>query len=113
MTFTIRRSRAEDAQAVIAIWRAAVDATHHFLAAEDRDAIDEEVSEFLPRVPLWIAADSADLPIAFMLLLEGHMEALFVHPAYSGVGVGSALVRHGLTLHPNLTTDVNEPTPSG
>lgn len=43
-----------------------------------------------------------------MLIDGGHMEALFVDPAHRGTGVGAALVRHGLTLHPRLTTDVNE-----
>jgi len=44
----------------------------------------------------------------FMLIDHGHMEALFVDPACQGSGVGAALVRHGLTLHPKMTTDVNE-----
>ncbi|KAI3605338.1 putative N-acetyltransferase YjaB (plasmid) [Cupriavidus necator H850] len=43
-----------------------------------------------------------------MLIDNGHMEALFVDPACRGTGIGAALVRHGLTLHPEMTTDVNE-----
>jgi putative acetyltransferase len=43
-----------------------------------------------------------------MLIDGGHMEALFVDPARRGIGIGAALVRHGLTLHPKMTTDVNE-----
>ena len=43
-----------------------------------------------------------------MLIDNGHMEALFVDPACRGAGIGAALVRHGLTFHPKMTTDVNE-----
>lgn len=105
---TIRPSRPDEGARVIEIWRAAVDATHDFLTPEDRQAIDAMVCGFLPNAPLWIAADDNDLPVAFMLLDGGHMEALFVDPVHRGTGVGAALVRHALALHPTLTTDVNE-----
>jgi putative acetyltransferase len=104
----IRPSRPADAEAVLAIWRAAVDATHDFLAPADRRAIDDLVQGLLPTAPLWLAVDEGDRPLAFMLLEAGHMEALFVHPARHGQGVGSKLVRHALELCPFMTTDVNE-----
>lgn len=62
----------------------------------------------LPQVPLWLAVDTNDYPVAFMFVENRHMQALFVDPACRGTGIGAALVRHGLTLHPNMTTDVNE-----
>ena len=105
---TIRTSRPDDSKRAIEIWRAAVDATHDFLTQEDRLALDELVSGFLPQVPLILAVDAEDRPLAFMLIDDGHMEALFVDPVVRGMGVGAALVRHGLTLHPAMTTDVNE-----
>ncbi len=104
----IRPFQSDEGARAIEIWRAAVDATHDFLTPEDRHAIDAMVCGFLPNAPLWIAADESDYPIAFMLLDEGHMEALFVDPAHRGTGVGAALVRYALALHPTLTTDVNE-----
>lgn len=104
----IRFSRPDDGEKVVEIWRRAVDATHDFLAPEDRRAIDELVSGFLPQAGLWLMVDEADEPMAFMLLDQEHMQALFVDPAHRGKGVGAALVRHGLSLHPRLTTDVNE-----
>lgn len=90
------------------IWRAAVDATHDFLDPADRVEIESLVRGFLPDAPLWLAVDGQDIPVAFMLIDEGHMEALFVDPQCRGSGVGAALVRHGLALHPSMTTDVNE-----
>lgn len=104
----IRKSRANDGDRVVDIWRAAVDATHDFLALADRAAIEQEVIGFLPSAPLYLAVDDQDRPLAFMALDAGHMEALFVDPAVRGKGVGAALVRHALALHPVLTTDVNE-----
>lgn len=104
----IRESRPDDGARVVEIWRRAVDATHGFLTPEDRLAIDALVCGFLPQAPLWLAVDAQDDPLAFMLLDKGHMEALFVDPACRGTGIGAALVRHGLALHPQMCTDVNE-----
>lgn len=103
-----RLSRPDEGNRLIEIWRRAVDATHIFLSIDDRIAIDREVCGFLPSAPAWVAVDGEDQPLAFMLLDDGHMDALFVDPDVRGQGVGAALVRHGLTLNPRLTTDVNE-----
>ncbi|WP_448538945.1 acetyltransferase [Sphingobium yanoikuyae] len=104
----IRPSRPDEGARILEIWRGAVDATHDFLTAEDRRAIDEMVRGFLPHAPLWLAVDDNDYPLAFMLIDGGHMEALFVDPGRRGTGIGAALVRHGLARHPGMTTDVNE-----
>jgi putative acetyltransferase len=76
--FNLRPSRPDDGDRVVAIWCAAVDATHHFLAAEDRVALETLIRGFLPEAPLWLAVDQNDRPLAFMLIDNGHMEALFV-----------------------------------
>ncbi|MGH6634079.1 acetyltransferase [Sphingopyxis sp.] len=104
----IRQSTPADGARVVEIWRDAVDATHDFLAAEDRAAIEAEVQSFLPAAPLWLAVDADDRPIGFMLLDGSSMEALFIDPAHRGGGVGRALVAHALECHPTLTTEVNE-----
>jgi putative acetyltransferase len=106
--FSLRPARSNDGDRVIAIWCAAVDATHHFLAAADRVALETLIRGFLPDAPLWLAVDQNDRPLAFMLIDDGHMEALFVDPAFRGMGLGAALVRHGLSMHPAMSTDVNE-----
>ncbi|HEY1073065.1 acetyltransferase [Brevundimonas sp.] len=93
------------------IWRAAVDATHDFLAPDDRDAIEAELPSFFPQAPLLLAVDSSDMPLGFMFLHEGHLEALFVAPDQHGKGIGKALVHKALTAHPGLTVDVNEQNP--
>lgn len=105
---SIRMSTPADGERVVAIWSDAVDATHDFLSAEDRAAIGEEVAGFLPSAPLWLAVADDDRPLGFMLLDGSHMEALFIDPACSGMGIGRLLVAHALTLHRVITTDVNE-----
>jgi putative acetyltransferase len=104
----IRPCRSDESVRVIEIWRRAVDATHGFLTPEDRALIDIEVCEFLPGAPLSVAVDENDQPIAFMLIEDGHMEALFVDPAFRRQGIGAALVRRGRQTNPTMTTDVNE-----
>ncbi len=101
-------STAQDATRVMAIWRRAVDATHDFLDPVDRAAIDTEVAGFLPGAPLTLAVDEEDRAIGFMLVDQGHMEALFIDPDHRGTGIGKALVEEALGRHPQLTTDVNE-----
>src|SRR3546814_15054706 len=71
-------------------------------------AIEAEVAAFLPQAPAWLATDPDDQAIGFMLIDGAHMEALFIDPAWRGKGVGRQLVDHALSLHPTLTTDVNE-----
>tara|TARA_A100001391_G_scaffold273_3_gene693 strand:+ start:22536 stop:22973 length:438 start_codon:yes stop_codon:yes gene_type:complete len=103
----VRAGAARDSAAALAIWRAAVDATHGFLSPEDRQAIDAQVSAFLPQSPLWVA--EMDGEVAGFMVLDGDMiEALFVDPSRHGQGVGSALVAHALTLVPQARVDANE-----
>lgn len=107
----IRKSTFADSNRILDIWRRAVDATHDFLTPQDRAAIEAEAAAFIPDVTFELAVDDNDNPIAFMLLSEGHMEALFVDPAYRGKGVGRLLVEEAVRRYPNLTTDVNEQNP--
>ena len=104
----LRPSRPEDGPRVVEIWAAAVDATHDFLTSEDRAAIGAEVEGFLPYAPMTLAVDDRDRPLGFMLIDDGHMEALFIDPAHRGAGVGAIMIDYALAVHPALTTDVNE-----
>ena len=74
MVISIRRSRQDEGEKLIAIWCRSVDATHHFLSASYRSELEELVRSFLPEAPLWVAVTEQDEPIAFMLLTGQHME---------------------------------------
>jgi len=104
---TLRTSRADDGATLIDLWRRSVYATHHFLSAEDRTAIDAEVCSFLPNAVVTVAVDEDDTPRGFMLLDGTHMEALFIDPDCRGTGIGRQLLQHALSLHAELSTDVN------
>ncbi|MBV1689742.1 acetyltransferase [Novosphingobium sp. G106] len=103
----VRPGTSADVPRALAIWRAAVDATHGFLSAEHRQEIDGIVSGFLPEAPLWIV-DDADLPVGFLVMDGDMIDALFVDPAVHGRGFGSALIAHALTLAPAALVDANE-----
>ncbi len=108
--FAIRRSRTGDVARVIEIWRGAVDATHDFLAAADREEIDAAACAYLAEASLWVLVDEADRPMAFSAVTGSNMDALFVAPEARGRGLGRRLVRHALSLSPTstLSTQVNE-----
>ncbi|HDU4899980.1 TPA: acetyltransferase [Klebsiella quasipneumoniae subsp. similipneumoniae] len=108
MVISIRRSRPDEGDKLIAIWCRSVDATHDFLSKAYRKELEEMVRAFLPEAPLWVAVNTEDQPIAFMLLTGDHMDALFVDPDVRCCGVGRLLIEHALSLTPKLTTNVNE-----
>lgn len=56
------------------------------------------VRAFLPEAPLWVAVNTEDQPIAFMLLTGDHMDALFVDPDVRGCGVGKLLIEQAGAL---------------
>jgi putative acetyltransferase len=89
------------------IWRAAVDVTHGFLAAEDRLALDRLVAEWLPNAKLWIV-DNDGRAVGFLAIEGSMIEALFVDPAMHGRGFGTALLTHALALAPDARVDANE-----
>ncbi len=104
----IRMSRPSEAAQIIQIWKNSVDATHDFLTTHDRQEIEKEVVGFFSETPVWVATNDEDLPLGFMFLHDGHLEALFVDAAARGFGVGKLLISHALALHPDLSVDVNE-----
>lgn len=103
-----RYAGAADADRLLQIWRASVDATHDFLSPEDRAAIDREVQAYIPAARLWVGVGEAGKIVGFMGLSGSHMDALFLDPDHRGAGVGRAFVAHAFSLHGELTCDVNE-----
>ena len=111
----IRRARAADHDALVALWERSVRATHDFLTEADIGALRPLVREALSdeALELWVLTDGADAPIGFMGLADHDIAALFLEPAHRGQGGGRRLVAHAQQLRDgDLTVDVNEQNPA-
>lgn len=100
----IRPSNPADAEALLDIWRNAVDSSHQFLSAEDRAAIDPLVADYVRSAMLFVAALDGT-PVAFMGVTGRNIDSLFVDPRAQRLGIGRSMVeRVGFPA----TVDVNE-----
>lgn len=93
---------------LVAIWRRAVDATHDFLAEDDRNRIEASLAaEYFPAVVL-LVAELDDEPVGFAGTRERSLEMLFVDPDVRGAGIGTALLTRAIAEHGVTTVAVNE-----
>jgi putative acetyltransferase len=90
MTVTVRPSEPTDAEALLQVWRNAVDATHDFLTPEDRAAIDRLVADYVRSSPLVVAALDGAV-VAFMGVTGHTIDSLFIDPRVHGQGIGRRL----------------------
>jgi len=99
-----RPNSARDADALLQVWRNALDASHEFLAAEDRELIDPLVAEYVASVDLTVAILDG-VPVAFMGVTGQNIDSLFIDPVAQGQGLGRCLAD---TVDRPTTVDVNE-----
>lgn len=112
--FEIRTAHPQDRERLFDIWHSSVSATHDFLSAAHVAEIAELVREqYLPVADLLVAVDRHDVPHGFLGATENRIDALFVHAASRGAGIGRLLVRRILDGHGEVTVDVNEQNLSG
>lgn len=101
-----------DFERLAEIWEASVRATHGFLAEADIAYLRPKVRhEYLPAVTLRAWEDELGSVQAFVGVLEGNIEMLFVAPESCGSGVGRQLVRHAVDELGASSVDVNEQNP--
>lgn len=120
----IRRSvGVEEFPQLIAVWRSAVDATHHFLADEHRDDIESHLAgDYFPAADLFVA-ERDGVPVGFAGVgrpdgeaepdggqtnAGNSLEMLFIDARARGTGVGTALLRHVVYVCGVTAVDVNE-----
>ena len=109
----IRTAIDADYSALLAIWRRSVEATHTFLKPSDVDAIEHDVTTYLPQMSDLRIAEVDGQPMGFIAIENDTVEMLFVDALAQGRGIGSALLDSVLTGRQSMRVDVNEQNPSG
>lgn len=96
-------------EAVTALWERSVRATHHFLKEEDIQYFRPLIrNNYLDAVELSCIRDKEGKILAFMGVLEGKLEMLFVEPTQRGSGLGKELVQYAIHKLGITKVDVNE-----
>lgn len=96
-------------EAVTDLWERSVRATHDFLKEENIQYFRPLIlNNYLDAVELSCIRDEQDTILAFMGVLDGKIEMLFVDPDHRGSGLGKALVLHALNNLGITKVDVNE-----
>lgn len=109
MTFSLRPSTPAEYEALYAIWRGAVEATHAFLAPDDLEFYAAMLRrDYLPQGGFVVAVAADNTPLAFMKMESDSIDALFVAPAHHGQGLGRALVEHAAQGRAAVLVSVNE-----
>lgn len=112
--FTLRAAKSEDLARNFEIWRTSVQATHDFLLPKDFAEIAVLVEKsYLPTGNFIVAVDADDIPHGFMGATGDHVDALFVHAARRGQGIGRLLLDSFMGARSDVTVDVNEQNISG
>src|SRR5699024_8719803 len=79
---------------LVSICRSAVNATHDFLSAHDRDDIESKLaSDYFPLVELFVA-EHQGRPVGFAGVSGNQLEMLFVDAKEHNKGIGNALLSY-------------------
>ncbi|MGP9819852.1 GNAT family N-acetyltransferase [Salinarimonas sp. NSM] len=97
-----------DADACLAVWRAASRSGHPFLGETALAADAVLVRDvYLPKAEIAVAEEEGRL-VGFVALLDAVVGGLFVDPAHHGSGIGRALVLHAAERKGALDVEVYE-----
>lgn len=95
--------------ALVACWRASVEATHDFLTPADIERIAAYVPDAMRSVGHLVVCRDASNAVAGFVGVDGTMvEMLFVNPDLRGCGLGTRLLNHAVCEHGATLVDVNE-----
>jgi putative acetyltransferase len=106
----LRPASAGDADSLLRVWRAAVEATHAFLRPGDLERYAVVVRSAIPTLTVTVA-ERRGAVLGFAGCAGARLEMLFVDPAVHGQGVGSALLARATAGHRVVELDVNEQNP--
>lgn len=97
--------------ALLRLWEASVQASHHFLTEEDIQRLAPFAGEAIRGIETLLVMYQGNRPVAFMGVENGKIEMLFVAPDSFGSGFGKRLVRIAIERHRARYVDVNEQNP--
>ncbi|SDF89466.1 putative acetyltransferase [Celeribacter baekdonensis] len=102
----IRRYKADDTDALIAIWDMAEPLAHPFLSDEVRDQVRKDMRNiYLPNAENWVL-ESEGAPVGFIAMIGTEIGGLFLAPSEQGKGRGRQMVDHIVALKGPLTVEV-------
>jgi ribosomal protein S18 acetylase RimI-like enzyme len=102
-TLVVRDWRADDFDAVVALWHRTARATYTFLPGESSRTLDEAREYFRARIEpsnRLFVAELAGEPAGFLALRGGYVDRLYVDPVTQRRGVGRALMARAFALSP-------------
>ena len=104
----IRKYQADDADALVRIWRKANAFAHSFLADDFDAQVAQDMRDiYLPNAEIWVL-EQDETPLGFIALIGDEIGGLFLEPAFHGRGFGKALADHAVALHGPLRVEVFE-----
>jgi putative acetyltransferase len=99
----------QDGRRVVAVWEAAVRATHHFLTEADIQAIKPLVWDELIHLETLSGVRDGDGQVVGFIGVEGvEIAALFIHPAWRGQGLGRRMLTYAVETLGAVEVEVNE-----
>ena len=108
MTYTIRKYRDSDLEAVLSCWENASKIAHPFLGKEFLEKERYNIPNVhLPNADTWVIEDEEQV-IGFLALIANEIGGLFVKSEFHGTGAGKALTDKANELHETLEVDVFE-----
>ena len=97
---------------LLKVWESSVKATHLFLSMNEIEDIKKYVPQALKEIPcLIIAKNDNEIPVAFMGIIEKHLEMLFISNEERGKGLGKELLKYGIEKYSVNDLAVNEQNP--
>jgi putative acetyltransferase len=93
---------------IIHVWELSVRATHHFLPEDYLQRIKGLLPTILPHVMLFVTREAQGTVNGFMGVSDDKIEMLFVHPDFTGKGLGKLLTGYAIEVLGRRKVDVNE-----
>lgn len=102
----IRPYTDNDANAVVAIWRAASELAHPFLTTAFLDAEEQNVRSVYPAFAEISVLEEDGVVVGFIALIESEVGAIFLAPEHHGRGLGRKMMDFAVSQKGSVTVDV-------